>query len=457
MHRAAVLDHNVNVVERRKLLIRLKFQGIVRRLRRPLIVRSVAICLFSGALVAILCMLRPPWPSVGADIAVEQDDRGRDSDRDRERSDLLDDQERRLAESIVRARESAVTLEYAPVDGPPKARRVATGVVINDAGDVLSIRIDPPPATAPVIARDALGHRHPAQWLACDAETGLTLLRIKPGAARPIGANLREPRLGSQVLVIGNPFGLGHSVLRGHISGLDRRLELEPKPLGGLIQIAVALHPGDSGALVTNVRGEWLGLIRSGLALPAPRRTRDHEHDHDLGFAIPARDALWVADQLRSHGRVDRAYLGVRIDPGATTERPGAVLLGVLDDSPAGQAGLQAGDRIITLNGHTIESPGDLTDRLDRTLAGTEITLDILRGTHTEHHIVRTVNRPPPATKPAATPDPATSSDLKAPPTVPSSDKADDLRLTLPREVIERLERLERRVEELEKRARSMP
>ena len=158
------------------------FQGIVRRLRRPLIVRSVVIGLLGGALVAILCVLRPPWPSVGADIAVEQDDRGSDPDRDRERIDPLDDQERRLAEAIVRARESAVTLEYAPADGPSEARRVATGVVINDAGDVLSIRIDPPPSTAPVIARDASGHRHPAQWVACDAETGLTLLRIKPGA-----------------------------------------------------------------------------------------------------------------------------------------------------------------------------------------------------------------------------------------------------------------------------------
>ncbi len=430
------------------------FQGIVRRLRRPLIVRSVVIGLLGAALGTILCVLRPPWPSAGADIAVEQDDR--DRDRDRDRSDLQDDEERRLAEAIARARESAVTLEYTPADGPSKARRVATGVVINDAGDVLSIRIDPPPSAAPVIARDASGHRHPAQWVACDAETGLTLLRIKPGAARPIAAAVRAPRLGGQVLVIGNPFGLGHSVLRGHISGLDRRLELEPKPLGGLIQIAVALHPGDSGALVTNVRGEWLGLIRSGLALPAQRRTRDHEPD--LGFAIPARDALWVADQLRSQGRVDRAYLGVRIDPGATAEQPGAVLLGVIDDSPAGQAGLQAGDRIVTLNGHAIESPGDLTDRLDRTLAGVEIILDVLRGTRTEHRTVRTVSRPPPASKSTATPDPPTSSDPKAAPApTPAAPKADDLRMTLPREVIERLERLERRVEELEKRTRSAP
>ena len=175
-------------MDRRKLLICSIFQGIVRRLRRPFIVRSVLISLLGGALVAIPCVLRPPWPSVGADIAVKQDEPG----SERERIDPLDDQERRLAEAIVHARESAVALEYATADGPSEARRVATGVVINDAGEVLSIRIDPPPSTAPVVARDAWGRRHPAQWLASDAETGLTLLRIKPGAARPIPAAVHE-------------------------------------------------------------------------------------------------------------------------------------------------------------------------------------------------------------------------------------------------------------------------
>jgi S1-C subfamily serine protease len=410
----------------------------------------VLICLLAGALAALACVLRPPWPSVGANIAVEPPDhRVRLHDGGHELVDLPEDQERRLAEAIAHARASVVALEYAAADRPSEARRVATGVVINDAGEILSIRIDPPPSTAPVVARDASGRRYPTHWLASDAETGLTLLQIKPGAARPIPTALQGPQLGGQVLVIGNPFGLGHSVLRGHISGLDRRLELGARQLGGLIQIAVALHPGDSGALVTNLRGEWLGLIRSGLALPAPRRI----HDHDLGFAISAGDAIWVAEQLRSRGRVDRAYLGVRIDPGATAEEPGAALLGVLDGSPASEAGLQTGDRIISMNGRTIESTGDLTDRLDRTLAGAEVVFDLLRGTHTEHCVVHTISRPPTVPKTPAVADPAASSDPTPSPAPGSSaPTGDDLRPSVPRELIERLERLERRLEELEKR-----
>ena len=61
---------------------------------------------------------------------------------------------------------------------------------------------------------------------------------------------------------------MGHSVSRGHVAGLDRALELGDRQLGGLIQIQAPLYPGDSGAAVVNLHGEWLGLIRSGLATP---------------------------------------------------------------------------------------------------------------------------------------------------------------------------------------------
>ena len=125
---------------------------------------------------------------------------------------------------------------------------MATGVVINDRGDVLSVRIDPPPVRCAGGGARRLGPSPPGRWVAADAETGLTLLRIEPKVAEPVRPASRSPRLGSQVLVIGNPFGLGHSVSRGQVAGLDRRLELGPRPLGGLIQIDAALHPGDSGA-----------------------------------------------------------------------------------------------------------------------------------------------------------------------------------------------------------------
>jgi S1-C subfamily serine protease len=335
--------------------------------------------------------------------------------------------DRQTAAGMLRARDSAVALEYTAGTGSPSARHIATGVVINSRGDVLSVRIDRPIAGSKpgvvsdyraIVARDAAGHRHLAHWIASDPESGLTLLRIAGRSVRPIEIAPDAPALGSPVFVVGNPFGLGHTVSRGHIAGLDRALNLGTRQLGGLIQIQAPLYPGDSGAVVANVRGQLLGLIRSGLAIPAAAGDRT-EHDNDFGFAIAARDVLWVADQLRARGHVDRAYLGVRLEATSESWSPdraqastphdplspqfleapnkhapsceGALLQEVLTGTPAAKAGLQVGDTIIGANGDVVRSPADLTDRLDRLPAQAMIRLEVIRGLGTaQQHLTVT-------------------------------------------------------------------
>jgi S1-C subfamily serine protease len=378
--------------------------------------------------VALLsCMLTVVASCNSPATAPASDDTGADDE-----AALLEMIERRVAEAIDQARESAVALEYPVADASSGSRRMASGVVINDQGDVLSVRIDPPPGEATIVARDASGRRHPARWVATDAETGLTLLRIDPGAARPARPSSRAPRLGSQVLIIGNPFGLAQSVSRGQVAGLDRHLEIGPRALGGLIQVDTALHPGDSGAMVADLRGEWLGMIRSDLTPRDAARTPDHH----LGFAIPARDALWVADQLRERKRVDRAYLGVQRDPDASGDSPGAVLGGIVADTPAALAGLRAGDRIVSFDGRPIATFRDLTDRLDRTLAQAEVSVEYVRGPNRERKSMKTARRPP----------------VKASPSSRQSKPEDRTR-----EALERVERLERRLDDLERRPTAPP
>ncbi len=255
------------------------------------------------------------------------------------------------------------------------------------------------------------------------------------------------------------------------------------------------------------------------------------ERDNDFGFAIPARDVLWVADQLRAHGRVDRAYLGVRVEPGSaaelsaqsqsiteaaaksepgTVDSEGAILHDVLAGTPAAAAGLRPGDTIVALDGRAIRSTHDLTDRLDRISARTTIVLSVIRGLGSGQQrislSVQTDSRPDPprrasqaptsipitqrstnmpravtatltvSTAPTAPDDSLIASPTFGPgpfsrpskvaftvlaskPKPPLQNRAEspsqaiqpnELQLTLPRAVAERLEQLERRLEKLE-------
>ncbi len=378
------------------------------------------------------------------------------------------EKDRRVGEAIRRARSATVTLEY-EAGGPSSSRRVASGVVINDQGDVLSIRIDPPADRdrPSIVASDDLGHRHPVKWLATDPETGLTLLRVEADDIKPTRQAAGDPSLGAEIFLIGNPYGLGHSVTRGHVAGLGRRLTIGTQTLAGLIQIQASLHPGDSGALLADLDGGWLGLVRGGLAAPGSNVGRDN----DLGFAIPARDALWVADRLRASGKVDRAYLGIKFAPGAegdgrfaplvalAGDQAGAKINEVIPGSPADRSGLRPGDRVIRVDDRPVMVCNDLTDRLNRTAAGADVTLEFVRGTARDRVTIRATSRPPAPTLPSTAPtggDPSPSLTWSngAPLTKPSAGAAprpDETAMGIIRSLRDRLERLEKRVDELER------
>jgi serine protease Do len=136
----------------------------------------------------------------------------------------------------------------------------------------------------------------------------------------------------------------------------------------------VAINPGNSGGPLINLRGEVVGInsqiySRSGGFM-------------GISFAIPIDEAMRVADQLRTSGRVIRGRIGVQIAP-VTKEvaesiglgKPvGALVQSVEAGGPADKAGVEAGDIIVKVDGKAVEKSGDLPRIIGGTKPGSKAT-----------------------------------------------------------------------------------
>ncbi len=182
-------------------------------------------------------------------------------------------------------------------------------------------------------------------------------------------------RVGEWVIAIGSPFGLDNTVTAGIISAKARDTgEYLP-----LIQTDVAVNPGNSGGPLINMRGEVVGInsqiySRSGGYM-------------GISFAVPIDEAVRVADQLRTTGKVTRGRIGVQI--GEVTKdvaeslglarAQGALIQRVEPGGPAEKGGLEAGDIILKYNGAPIEKSSDLPRLVGATKPGSRATLTIWR------------------------------------------------------------------------------
>jgi serine protease DegS len=189
-----------------------------------------------------------------------------------------------------------------------------------------------------------------------DAETDLALLRVdmRDIAAIPLGSSA-QLRVGDVVLAIGNPYGLSKSVTQGIVSATGRG-EVSLNTFENYIQTDAAINAGNSGGALINVRGELIGINTAVLQQDAGTE--------GIGFAIPVDLVRGVVEELKENGRVVRGYMGFQPDDLTQAERNalgiegdvGILLDEVFTDGPAAAAGLNRGDVILAINGHTIVS-----------------------------------------------------------------------------------------------------
>jgi S1-C subfamily serine protease len=186
--------------------------------------------------------------------------------------------------------------------------------------------------------------------------------------------------VGDYVVAIGNPFGLQHTVTAGIVSALGRT-GINPEPGGyeDFIQTDASINPGNSGGALVNLRGELVGINSAILS--------GSGGNIGIGFAIPVNMVRASMDQLIKYGQVKRGILGVQLysitadiaKEFGLTETTGALVAGVAQGSSAERAGIKTGDIIISLNGNTMKSSGELRNAIGMLHVGDKVELGLLR------------------------------------------------------------------------------
>jgi serine protease Do len=211
-----------------------------------------------------------------------------------------------------------------------------------------------------------------------DAETDLALLKIEATGLPTIAlGSSSELKVAEPVMAIGNPYGFDHTVTVGIVSATGRFIGAGR--FDDFIQTDAAINPGNSGGPLINTRGEAIGInsaIRSSTG-----------GFQGIGFAIPVDLAKPILTQLRATGKVTRGWLGVSIQPltpelaksFGITGTQGALIGGVVDDSPAARAGLKEGDIIVTFDGKPVEAPRVLPALVANTPVGRGVPVVIMR------------------------------------------------------------------------------
>jgi 2-alkenal reductase len=271
------------------------------------------------------------------------------------------------------------------------------------------------------------GYIAEAEIVGVDTFSDLAVLRVVVDDSRLYPVTLGDSDavvVGQRAIVLGNPFGLANSMTTGIISGIERRLASAELIDGGvvrgfqnpsIIQVDANISGGNSGGPLLNSNGEVIGVVS---AIQTESGTFQ-----GVGFAVPSNTVRRVVPELIARGRVAYSWLGVN----TIREENGLTLAGIAEPlnlpvdegilvtsvtlgSPADAAGIQGGERMVTVWGREICAGGDiivalngdylrnmsdlLTALILHTAPGDSVTLTIIRGTETRDVPITLAARP---------------------------------------------------------------
>jgi len=260
-------------------------------------------------------------------------------------------------------------------------RGVGSGMLVSALGQVVTnehVVADASKVQVELSTRELLE----ARVIYADPLLDLALLEVRGGSnsLRPVEFSDRDPTPGEWVMAVGQPFGLGHTVTVGVISGLHRDHDdlgrppgLDPQGIWSFIQTDASINIGNSGGPLVDADGLVVGIA-----------TAVRSDGQGLAFAIPAPMVRHFLEEVWTHGRVRHARLGIGAENAASGALPGrgsAVRVTKVDDNGPGlKAGLAEGDFILAINDQPISRVSDVAYLTQLHGVGAQLTIRRKRG-----------------------------------------------------------------------------
>ncbi len=262
------------------------------------------------------------------------------------------------------------------------ARAAGTGMILTSDGEILTNNHVVEGATAIKVTVVSTGQRYVATVVGTDKVDDVALLHLTGASGlSTVHADTTLPSVGDHVTAVGNAMGAGGvpRAAKGTVTGVNRSITTQSEQgvdgerLTGMIRVDAQVIAGDSGGPLYNADDQVVGMDTAASSDAAA----------STGFAIPIAKALSIATQMQNGqegGNItlgNPAFLGVQFDPTSPADRngAGALVSGVLRNTPAARAGLIAGDTITRVNGTGVTSGDQLRTVLSQYNAGQSVAL----------------------------------------------------------------------------------
>ena len=265
-----------------------------------------------------------------------------------------------------------------PQTGNQPARAEGSGWVYDDQNHVITNQhVVDNSTNIKVTTQD--GSTYDATVVGTDPSTDLAVIKVNAPAGKLQPLQLGDSDalvVGDGVVAIGSPFGLEGSVTSGIVSALHREMQAPNGfTINDSIQTDAAINHGNSGGPLIDLSGNVIGVDA--------QIESDGGGSDGVGFAIPASTIRTVVPELISSGKVQHAYLGVKIQTigsdvsSQLNAAAGAAVADVTAGSPAATAGLKAGGGEKTIDGIPYPTGGDVITAFDCKAIATSTELQL--------------------------------------------------------------------------------